>query len=417
MAQVLLHCPASADVLAFTYSDARRSNGLCRDDVHRFCDGQRDQHDCHAERDSRTAACRVDIHVDVSLKRSGGGAQITFVADQTLAVGNYTVPLNGTVGPATASTSLGLNVQTGTPPVFFFTDPNAYPPILSEVAVPLGGSGQISINSQANDELPVDYAVQLSLNGLPAGTTATISPQVITPGQTVTVTITANGNAPTTQSAMVTLVGTPSAPVPSASVSFLADVSPKPGSLPANRTDYLSTEGSPSSAVYDPVHNLIFSGNPSWNRVDVISNATHQMVKSIPVMRPSGVDISVDHSQVWVATQSQQVYSINTASLAATRYLLPGYTPFSGVTDKTWRGQQIFALADGTVLIALTPGSTASSSLYAMTWDPQSNTLNGILPPTGGQFPASWEDILKTGDGNESTRLGRTPQANRSGMT
>jgi DNA-binding beta-propeller fold protein YncE len=52
------------------------------------------------------------------------------------------------------------------------------------------------------------------------------------------------------------------------------------------------------SAVYDPAHNLIFASNADWNRVDVLSNKTHQLVKSIPIPNPRGVDIRQDNATV-----------------------------------------------------------------------------------------------------------------------
>jgi hypothetical protein len=337
-----------------------------------------------------------------------GGVQITLSADKTVAAGNYTISLSGTAGAATASASLALSVQSGTPPTFSFQDSTSGTPFLSELPVQNGGSGQIAFQSEVYPNGPADYTVQLSLTGLPPGTTATISPQTIVPGLSVTVTIAASASAPITQNAVVTLVGTPLAPVPAASISFLADVTPKPGSLPVNRTDYVSTEGSPYSAVYDPAHNLIFSSNPSWNRVDVISNATHKIIKEIPIRAPRGVDIIQDHSQVWVATGSQQVFSINTTTFAATQYLLPNYTPYSGnnLQYVPWEGTQVICLADGTLFMALQIGSTLSAEYSAAIWNPATNTITGLAAPSGGQFPASWETAMRTGDGKRLYSVG-----------
>jgi len=167
-----------------------------------------------------------------------------------------------------------------------------------------------------------------------------------------------------------------------------------------NRTDYLSTEGTPASAVYDPVHNLIFSSNPSWNRVDVISNATHQIVKNVPVMAPRGIDITQDDSKVWVATASQLVYCIDTASYTATRYLLPNYSFSNSPEFTAWQARQIFALADGTFFLNVMPGVTESSAEYALLWNPSTNTLTELPPPTGGNFAALWEILMRTGNAN-----------------
>jgi hypothetical protein len=243
------------------------------------------------------------------------------------------------------------------------------------------------------------------VSGLPAGLTATFSPEDIVAGQPVTLNLAAAGAAPTMQNAVVTVTGAALASVPPASVSFLVDVMPMAGSLPQSRSDYISTEGSPNSAVYDPGHNLIFSSNPSWNRIDVISNISRQIVKSIPVRGPRGLDITQDHSRVWVTTASQQVFSIDTGTLDAVRFMLPNYAPYSNLKSSAWQGQKVFALADGTLLLTITPQSLAGSQ-YAVLWDPGSNVLSGIAPPTGSQWAASWENVMRTGDGKRVYSIG-----------
>ena len=280
---------------------------------------------------------------------SSSGAQVTFAASNTAPLRvAYTILLSGSAGTATASASIATTVQSGTPPNFYFDNTASTPGILGELAIPAGGSGQIQLRTYTTNSLPANYEVQLAANGLPAGMTAAFSPPSIIPGQTVTVTLSANSSAPIAQNA-ITIVGTPLAPVPAESVGLLADVTGAGSTLPNNRTDYLSTEGTPSAAVYDSVHNLIFSSNPSWNRVDVISNASHKIVKSIPVMGPRGLDITQDDSKVWVATASQQVYCVDTSSFAATRYMLPNFSFYQDPTVSVWQARQVFALADGTL--------------------------------------------------------------------
>jgi hypothetical protein len=232
----------------------------------------------------------------------------------------------------------------------------------------------MQFGTQVNSAQQADYSIQLSLSGLPPGTTGTIDPQTICPGQSTTVTITASSTAPESQNVSVTLKGTPSASVSSASISFLVDVTPKPGSLPDNRTDYVSTEDTPYAAVYDPLHHLVFASSESWNRVDVISSVTHAIVTEVPVRDPRGIDITQDDSTVWVASGSRQVFAINASTLAITPYLLPagsiGY----------WEGSQLLALADGTLMIILTPGWGYGTSGIAI-WNPASNTIEFPNPP------------------------------------
>ncbi len=254
--------------------------------------------------------------------------------------------------------------------------------------MPIGGSGQIQLYSGADG--PANYTVQLSLSGLPPGTTATINPPTITPGDLIEVTITAASNAPESQNVSVTLTGTPSASVPPASISFLVDVTPKPGSLADNRTDYVLTEDTPYSAVYDPAHQLIFASNESWNRVDVISALTHAIVSHIPLPDPRGLDITQDDSTVWVATGSRQVFGIDTANFGVSRYLHP-----LGSVMSYWEGSQLLALADGTVMIVVTEGENSGASSETAVWNPATNAIRFFGPPQGGQ---DWA-LYRSGDG------------------
>jgi hypothetical protein len=310
-----------------------------------------------------------------------GGVSISFQTSPTIAPGNYTLTLNGQAGSASATASLSATLQTSA--VSFYFVQGQY----SEVDVPFGSSGQMQFMTAADGE--ADYEVALSVSGLPSGTTATVNPQTITPGQSATVTISASSAAPTSQNVVLTLTGTPSAPTASASISFLLDVTPLPGALPDNRTDYFSTEDTPYAAVYDATHSLIFASNSSWNRVDVISSTTHKLVTRIPVREPRGIDITQDNSTVWVATGSRQVFAVNTFSFAVSRYLLPpgsaGY----------WEGSQLLVLSDGTLMIVLTQGTYSSISGIAI-WNPSTNAIT-FPNPNGG---VGTDGFYRSGNGN-----------------
>jgi hypothetical protein len=327
------------------------------------------------------------------------GASINFSSSAALPTGSYSIPLHGEAGTTTASASVQISILAGTPPPFFFSVQ------VGELGVTIGGSAQLQISSGLDGSGAAPYQVNLSLGGLPAGTSATIKPQIITPGQATTVTISASKNAPVTENASVTLTGVASAQVPNASLSFLVDVTQPAGSAPDSRTDYVSTEGTPYAAAYDSVHNLIYASNPAWNRVDVISNTTHQIMKSIDIRDPRGLALTKDGQFVAVATGSQQIYSINTTTFAATRYLLPQFAVYQGDGLSTWEGEQIYPLSDGTVLLGIT-GATGSGNFDVVLWDPSDNSLSRIKPPSGGQFPASWGIIVPSGDGTRVYSIG-----------
>ena len=115
-------------------------------------------------------------------------------------------------------------------------------------------------------------------------------------------------------------------------------------------------------------------------------------------MAPQGLDIAQDDSKVWVATASQQIYCLDTGSFAATRYMLPNFSFYQDPTVSAWQARQIFALADGTLFLNAWPGATTTSAEYPLIWNPTTNSLTPLNPPTGSQFGALWETLVRTGN-------------------
>ncbi len=324
----------------------------------------------------------VSTSTKFPLSVPSGGATINFQTASSVTYGTYIITLGAVVGTASTTASITVILQKG-PTTFSFLAP-----IVDEVAVPIGGSSNMTFGSSQNGA--GSFSVALSLNGLPPGTSATFNPPTLTPGQSTTVTIAASPTAPVSQDVTVTLTGVPSAIAPPETTSFLVDVTQAPTLMPNNRTNYVSTEDTPYAAVYDAAHQRIYASNPSWNRVDVISTPTQAGVTRIPIPNPQGIDITQDGSTVWVATGSRQVFAINTSNQAVTRYLLPlgsGSPPIS-----YWEGGQLLALADGTVMIVLTE---SGAILGAAIWDPKTNQITIPQPPmlVGPEFS------VRSGDG------------------
>jgi hypothetical protein len=318
------------------------------------------------------------------------GVTVHFQAANSTAAGTYDLALNAAVATSSAKGDFNFTVSTGMVPGFSFTSPFA-----TEVGVPIGGSGSIQYGTIVGSSSSVDFDITPSVSSLPPGTTATFSPSVFSPGQSVTVTLTAANNAPVTQNATVTLIGTPSAHTANATANFFADVTQPPGSLPGNRTDFVSTAGTPYAAVYDATHNLIFSSNPDWNRVDVISNATHKIVKSVPVRSPRGLDITQDHAHVWVQTASQNLYAIDTTSLQAMQYSLPNHAiGSSGLPVQFSGGDTLLALSDGTLFLFFNDSGSGGSGQVGI-WNPQTNHLSVL---TTGLISAFGVPV-RSGDG------------------
>jgi hypothetical protein len=170
----------------------------------------------------------------------------------------------------------------------------------------------------------------------------------------------------------------------------------------------VSTAGTPYAAVYDATHNLIFSSNPDWNRVDVISNATHKIVKSIPIRSPRGIDITQDRAHVWVQTASRNLYEINTSSLQANQYSLPAGPVSSSGLSVQFSGDTLQALSDGTLFVFFDDSGSGGGG-QAGVWNPQTNHLDvlasGVITAFG--FP------VRSGDG---TRVYASNNTYDSGM-
>lgn len=333
---------------------------------------------------SVTAPAGITTTASFPLSIPSTGVSIVFQTSSSITSGNYTLTFSASVGGISSSANLVATVQTN-PPSFFFPIP-----LFSEIAVPVGGSSQVQVSTIVNGQAA--YDVQLSLSGLPPGTSATINPPTIIVGQSATVTVTANSTAPLAQNVSVTLTGTPFAPVASASLGFLLDVTPKPGSLPNNRTDYVSTEHTPFAAVYDSTHQLIFASNDSWNRVEVISSTTHALVKRISIPEPRGIDITQDRSTIWVTTGSRQMFAINTTTFEVSRYLLP-----IGGNVAYWEGWQVFVFSDGSMMIVSTAGQFTGSFAIVI-WNPATNSVTFPTIP----FPLDNTIYNRSGDGKRA---------------
>ena len=168
--------------------------------------------------------------------------------------------------------------------------------------------------------------------------------------------------------------------------------------LESNRTDFIRTDGNPMSMVFDPFHQLIYASNPEWNRVDIVSPATKQIVRSVPVASPQGLDLSLDSSLVYVSTQTQQMFAINTSSHAVVqRWFLPasGVPILQSSNESQYGTIQPEVVANGSVLLEVDQIYTTAVAM--LEWNPVTNTITPIT------LPATFEPGLmaRSGDGTK----------------
>lgn len=235
-----------------------------------------------------------------------------------------------------------------------------------------------------------NYQVDFSVSGLPTGVTATFSPNPAAVGTSVTMNVTAPASGQWIQNTPIEVVATPTASVPAQSLPMDLVVAPPPGSLPNNRSDYLRTDETPESIVYDPVHQLIFSSDFMLNRVDVVSTTTGQIVRSIPVMCPDGLALSLDGTEVLVGSHAQQIAAISTSSLQVIQqWELPR---LSGVP---YGPRNVYPLSNGNIGIQ-SAGVNGGGWTFSL-WNPNSNTISPIGVPTG--FSGDFCYVSSSADG------------------
>ena len=135
--------------------------------------------------------------------------------------------------------------------------------------------------------------------------------------------------------------------------------------------------------VYDSSHHYIFASSPDMNRVDVLSSDTHQVLTSIPVPAPTGLDLSLDSKLLLVGSKAEQAEIIDTSSLRVinrVRTALPNDV-------LPWTARLVAWTSVGTALLV---GNTIR------VWTPANGTLNEHQLPG---FPG-FQQIARTGDGS-----------------
>lgn len=292
---------------------------------------------------------------------------VTLTAASTLADGNYSFSLNGISGSLTSSANVSVGIESLANFVII-------QPFISQVVVRFGSTAQIQLQTRQQGLGISNYSVTFTATGLPSGVTASFSPETTPVGGTTNLTVTAPASSPWSQGVLINVIATPSAAVSTESLTLDLVVAPPPGSIPGNQTSYLRTDDTPQSIVYDAVHQQIFSSDYFLDRVDVVSTATRQLVKSIPVLNPSGLALTMDGSQVLVGSDTQQVQAISTSSLQiVNRWLL---SPISG---SRYGIQTPFPLADGTVAFRPSGYSVLSGELGI--WNRANNSTSLMSMP------------------------------------
>jgi IPT/TIG domain len=153
------------------------------------------------------------------------------------------------------------------------------------------------------------------------------------------------------------------------------------------RTDSLAVQDEPPGEAhrrhiaYDPANKHVFVANRAMNRVEVFSSTDRALVAEITIPGVSSADLSADGATVWVGTVSEQIVTIDTASLQVKeRYAVPSLSP---VPNESYdRPEEVVALGSGNCLVRLRESSGPSATLTL--WNSASNTLNAT--PFSAQY-------------------------------
>lgn len=292
---------------------------------------------------------------------------VTLTAANSLTAGNYSFALNGTSGSLSGSTTVSVGVGA-------LADFVIIQPLIPQVVTRFGSTTQTQLQTRAQGLGISNYLLNFSATGLPPGVTASFSTNPVPVGSSTTLSVTAPASGQWIQNLLFSVVATPAASVPTENLTLDLVVAPQPGSIPNNRSDYLRTDDTPQSIVYDATNQQIFSSDYTLNRVDVVSTSTRQIVKSIPVLSPLGLGLTVDGSEVLVGSDTQQVEAISTSNLQIVQqWTLPR------VQGWTYGLGHFSAIADGTVTFRPSGYSVLSGDLAI--WNPANNSTSLVLMP------------------------------------
>jgi len=322
-----------------------------------------------------------------SFAMSPGTQDVIVNIPSNATLGSFTVALQASSGSLQHSVSVALQIQTATLAGFSIYVQS------DELSFNQGGSASAAVFLEAVGIGNTNFEVQLSITGLPAGVQATLGENPLPyGGPPASLKFTADSTA-LANYAIVTVTAIRTTDSVQKSAQFELSVTPPVGSLPAIRTDFVREDGTPNAAVYDPVHKVIYASNPQQNRIDVISEATHQIVKSIPAPNPTGMDLSVDGSHLFVTSDVQQIISIDTTSLqVVSRTSVPAQTGnLSSIPDL------IANTANGTTLIGMTY-HTGPPSYTLEQWNPAAGTFTPLTAPGIGPWI---NRMVRTGDGSK----------------
>ncbi|HET7871227.1 MAG TPA: hypothetical protein VFL42_01870, partial [Terriglobales bacterium] len=274
------------------------------------------------------------------------------------------------------------------PPAAYFMVPNRF-----EAAVSFGAPTSVGFSSTAQNG-DTSYTVQLVANGLPAGVSASFSPNPAPARSPFVMTLNATANAAFAQNLPFIVVATRSVDGVQTKVTMVVDSVPPPGQLANNRSDYIRTDGFIREAAYDRVRNLVYVSDWFWNRVQAISPATKKVVQEISLPRPWGLDLSADGTRLLVGTETDQLFVVDPGTFQVIEHHRLPALPGDSVSEFTTALSR--QMANGKVLVL--SANSLSGFTELIEWDLATNSAS--LVPLGNAINPSF--LLKSTDGTRA---------------
>jgi hypothetical protein len=238
---------------------------------------------------------------------------------------------------------------------------------------------------------------------LPSGvTTNPAGPFTVAMGQTVEVLFGAASNSSTgqftlmaqgtrgtlSQSQNLSLTIQPGVPINLSATSFVENdsvpsVDAPPGQPPRRHI------------VYDQANQRFYVSDLAMNRVEVYSSATQTLQTTIAAPGASSVDLSSDGTTLWVGTNLEQIFAIDTASLQIkVRYPIAGLVPIPNTVFI--RPTEALAMSSGQLMVRLR--QPASSEALLALWNPPTNTFTNLTPLAPAVFQNGVGPLARSGD-------------------
>jgi hypothetical protein len=307
------------------------------------------------------------------------GQSLTISVASTVSAANYTVNFQGAAGSVNHSVTLDLAV----------TD---FQLSLSPSSLNLLAGAWETVQVALTPLNGFSGSVQVQVSNIPTGVTLSQSQFTVSASKAQTITVSTS----------------PGTPLGSYSLSFkgaagslnhstsLNVVVANAGNPPPSRADFVRTDDTPQSAVYDTSHKVVYVSNPNRCTVDVISSTTYQVLKSLPIPSPRGLDISVDGANVYVGTATQALYVIDAGTQKISqRYFTPA-SPSGGAVYFAPQPEKPAVLTNGSLLLLASTYGT-----YQITsWNPSTDTYE-----IRNDAPHNWFDstgvLARSGDGKK----------------